>query len=165
MTESSTIKEKVAKLRRQRIRSFIKNLIFITIVATATGVGFISMGMKNVFLFVLIALLPLMVSVLWDKKPGRFASKTVAAFNITGIFPYLLAIASSGSPDSIALATIYSSKTWMLVYGFALFGWAVILLIPKITMIFLEIKSKYMIAKMEAFQQELLNEWGDDIKK
>lgn len=165
MTESSTIKEKLATLRKKRLKSFIKNLIFIVIIATLFGVGFISLGMKSVFFFVLISLTPLLLSILWDKKPGRFASKTVAAFNVTGMFPYIMAISSSGSPDSVALAAIYEPKTWVLVYGFAIFGWAVILLVPKITLIFLEIRSKYMIKKMEKFQQELLNEWGEDIKK
>ncbi len=165
MAESSTIKEKVTKLRKERLRSFIKNLIIIAIIGTLFGVGFISLGMKNVFFFLFLALIPLLLSTLWDKKPGRFASKTVAAFNVTGLFPYIMAISSSGSPDSVALATIYDSKTWVLVYGFAIFGWAVILLIPKITLIFLEIRSKFMINKMETFQKELLNEWGEEIKK
>jgi nicotinamide riboside transporter PnuC len=165
MTESASIKEKLAKLRKERLRSFIKNLIFIAIIATLLGVGCIWLGMKNVFFFVFLALSPLLLSILWDKKPGRFASKTVAAFNITGMFPYIMAISSSGSPDSVALAVMYDPKTWVLILGFAVFGWAVILLIPKITMIFLEIRSKFLIKKMEAFQQDLLDEWGEDIKK
>lgn len=165
MAESSTIKEKVAKLRKERLRKFIKNLIIIALIATLFGVGFISLGMKNVFFFLFLSLIPLLLSTLWDKKPGRFASKTVAAFNITGLFPYVNAISSSGSPDSVALATIYDPRAWVLIYGFAIFGWAVILVIPKITLIFLEIKSKLMIGKMEEFQKELLNEWGEEIKK
>jgi len=165
MTESSTIKERIAKLRKERLRSFIKSLIFIAIISTLCGVGFISLGMKNVFFFLFLALLPSITSILWDRKPGRFASKTVAAFNITGMFPFLVAISSSGSADSIALNTLADAKTWVLVYGFAIFGWSVILLVPKITLIFLEIRSKYLINKMESFQQELLDEWGEDIKK
>ncbi len=165
MAESSTIKDKVEKLRKQRSRGFIKNLIFIVIIATLAGVGFISIGMKNVFFFLLLALLPALLSIVWDKKPGRFASKTVVAFNVTGMFPFLLAIASSGTPDSVALTILHAPNTWILVYGFAIFGWSVILLIPKITMIFLEIKSRYMVKRMEKFQQELLEEWGEEIRK
>ena len=165
MAESSTIKDKVAELRKKRLRSFIKNLMIITIIATLFGVGFIWLGMKNVFFFLFMALLPMLLSNLWDKKPGRFASKTVAAFNVTGAFPYIMAISSSGTPDSVALATIYSAKTWVLIYGFAVFGWSVILLVPKVTLIYLEIRSKFMIGKMESFQQELLNEWGEEIRK
>jgi hypothetical protein len=165
MTESSTIKEKLTKLKKERARRFLKNLIIIALVSTVFAVGFIGLEMKSVFFFIFLALSPTLISILWDKKPGRFASKTVAAFNITGMFPYIVAIASSGSPDSVALATIYDPKTWGLVYGFAIFGWSVILLIPKITLIFLEIRSKFMIKKMETFQKELLDEWGEEIRR
>ncbi len=165
MTESSTIKEKLTKLRKERARRFLKNLIFIAMIATAFAVGFIWLGMKGVFFFIFLALVPTILSILWDKKPGRFASKTVAAFNVTGMFPYVMAISSSGSPDSVAVATIYDPRSWVLVYGFAIFGWSVILLVPKITLIFLEIRSKFMIKKMETFQQGLLEEWGEEIRK
>lgn len=165
MAESSTIKDKVTQLRKQRSKGFIKNLIFIAIIATLMGVVFISLGMKNVFFFLFLALVPTFLSILWDKKPGRFGSKTVAALNITGMFPYIMAITSSGSPDSTALHSIYDAECWLLVYGFAIFGWSIILLVPKITLIFLEIKSGYTVKKMEKFQQDLLSEWGEEITK
>jgi hypothetical protein len=165
MAENNSIKEKLANLRKQRLRSFIKNLIFIALFATVMAVGSIWLDMKNVFFFVFIALLPTLTSILWDKKPGRFASKTVAAFNITGLFPFLMAIGSSGSPDGTAITILSNTKAWVLIYGFSIFGWAVILLVPKITMIYLEIEAKYRIKKMEKFQQDLLEEWGEDIKK
>ncbi len=165
MTESSTIKDRLVQLRQKRLKSFIKSLIFITIIATLFGIGFIWLGMKNVFFFVFAGLIPLLCSILWDKKPGRFASKTVAAFNVTGMFPFIIAIVSSGSPDSTALTITQNPNTWTLVYGFAIFGWSVVILIPRITLIFLEIRSKYLIKKMEKFQQDLLDEWGEDIRK
>jgi hypothetical protein len=165
MAESSTIKDKIEKLRKERLKRFITNLLIISVIATLFAVGFISLQMKNVFAMLFIALVPTLVSILWDKKPGRFASKTVAAFNVTGLFPYIMAIVSSGAPDSVALATMYEAKTWFLVYGFAVFGWAVILLVPKITLIFLEIRSKLLIKRMEKFQQELLDEWGEEIRR
>lgn len=165
MDSDKTIKEKLEKLRKQRLRGFFKNTILISFLATAMAVGFTWLEMRNVFLFAFLGFLPGMASILWDKKPGRFASKTVCAFNITGMFPYMLAMGSSGSPDVVARNTLVDPFSWILIYGFAAFGWGIIYLIPQITLIFLETRSKFMIKKMEKFQAELLDEWGEEIKR
>lgn len=165
MDSDKTIKEKLEKLRKQRLRGFFRNTIIISLLATLMAVGFTWLEMRNVFLFVLLAFLPGMASILWDKKPGRFASKTVCSFNLTGMFPYIMAISASGSPDVVARNTLLDPFSWILIYGFAGFGWGVIYLIPQITLIILEVRSKLMIKKMEEFQKELLDEWGEDIKR
>ncbi len=165
MAESSTIKERLVALRQKRLKSLIKNLIFISIFSTILGIAFIWLQMKYVFMFTLIALMPMLISIVWDKKPGRFASKTVAAFNITGMFPSIIALVSTGSPNSTAMAILNNPNTWLLIYGFAIFGWIVVFMIPKITLIFLEIRSKYLIRRMERFQQDLLEEWGEDVRR
>lgn len=165
MPSDKTIKKKLEKLQKKRANSLLKNIIVISLICTTLAVGFTWLELRNAFLFTALSFLPSIASILWDKKPGRFASKTVSAFNLTGMFPYLIAIGSSGSPDIVARNTMQDPLSWVLIYGFAMFGWGVIYLVPQITLIFLEAKSKFMIKKMETFQQELLDEWGDDIKK
>ncbi len=165
MDSNKTIKEKLEKLRKKRMRSFFKNTILISLFATLAAVGFTWLEMRNVFLFSFLAFLPTLSSSLWDKKPGRFASKTVGAFNLTGMFPYIFAITASGSPDIVARNTLYDPMSWLLIYGFSIFGWGLIYLVPQLTLIFLEIKSKYTINKMEKFQEDLLKEWGDEVKR
>lgn len=165
MDSEQTIKEKLTKLRKQRIRGFFKTVILISLLATLLTVGFTWLNLRNVFLFVFLAFLPGLASLLWDKKPGRFASKTVCAFNITGMLPYLIAISSSGSPDFVAMSTLGDPLAWLLIYGFSAFGWGVIYLVPQITLVFLEARSRFMIKKMEKFQDDLLDEWGEDIKR
>jgi hypothetical protein len=153
------------KFRKQQARNFFKNLTIIVIVSVLFAVGFIWLKIPNVFIFFFLAFMPALSAMLWDKKPGRFASKTVAAFNITGMVPYLIAIGSSGSPDTTAYNSISDVYAWLLIYSFAGFGWGVVYLIPQITLVFLEIRSKYMIAKMKRFQQDLVEEWGEEVKK
>ena len=164
MANNQSYKKKLDELRKKRLRSFITSLILISFVATLAAVGSIWLDMKNVFIFGFLGLLPGLLSIIWDKKPGRFASKTVFAFNLTGIFPYLMAITHSGSPDNTAYYIMNEPIAWLLVYGFAIFGWSIILVIPKMTLIFLEMKSKYLVNKMQNFQEELISEWGERIK-
>lgn len=165
MAGDNTIKEKLVKLRKERQKGFIKNLIFLSLIMTIIAVGFIWLELKDVFMFVSLALMPSILSIIWDRKPGRFSSKIVSAFNLTGICPYIIGIFSSGSPNSAALDIISNMKVWLVVYGFSALGFAIILVIPKITLLFLEVKSKYMVNKIDSFQKQLLEEWGEEIAK
>lgn len=165
MAETKTYKEKLLELRKKRFRSFLMNVIVVTFFSTIFAVLAIWLDMKNVFMFCFIGLVPGILSLLWDKKPGRFASKTVMALNITGIFPFCQAMLYSGSPNNTALYLSYEFDSWLQIYGFALLGWGLVYLVPKITLVFLEIKSKYMLNKMQEFQKVLLEEWGDGVKK
>ena len=153
------------KLQQQEVKAFFRNLILILSVAIISAVGFIWLEMRNVFIFCFMALLPGITALLWDKKPGKFASKTVFAFNITGMSPYIVAIASSGSPDVTAYNTLQDLYAWVLIYSFAALGMGILYLIPQITLVILEIRSKYMVKKMKRFQQDLVDEWGEDGKK
>ncbi|HCR85810.1 MAG TPA: hypothetical protein DIV86_03945 [Alphaproteobacteria bacterium] len=165
MEGGNTIKEKLLKLRQDKLKSLVRNFIFLSIVLTVIGVAFISMQMKNVFLFCVGALIPTFSSIILDRKPGRFSTKILSSFNLTGICPYLIAIFSSGSPDASAIDIIYNPTSWVVIYGFSAVGWGIIYVIPQITLVFLEIKSRYMVKKIDSFQQELINEWGEEVAK
>lgn len=165
MDSDKTIKEKLEKLRKRRVKSFFKRTIIISLLATLMAVGFTWLELRNVFVFLFLAFLPGMTAILWDKKPGRFASKTVCALNLTGMMPYILSIMNSGSPDVVAINNLSDPYAWLLIYGFAGFGWGIIYLVPQITLIFLEAKSKFMIKRMEKFQEELVSEWGEEVKR
>jgi hypothetical protein len=165
MEGSKTIKEKLIKLRQERQKSLIKNFIFLSIILTLFGVGFISLQMKNVFFFISLALFPAFSAIILDRKPGRFSSKILCSFNLTGLCPYVIAIFSGGSADSAAIGILYNPLSWLVIYGFAAVGWGIIYIIPQITLVFLEIKSKLMIKKIDDFQQKLVEEWGEEVAK
>jgi hypothetical protein len=165
MDANSTIKEKLTKLKQERQKGLLKNLIFLILIMTVLGIFFTWLEMRDVYYFLFLALLPSMISIIWDRKPGRFSSKIVSAFNLTGFCPYILGIVSSGSQNSAAVNIFYNPTVWLVVYGFAACGWGVIYVIPQVTLIFLEIKSKYMINKIDSFQKKLLEEWGEGIQK
>ncbi len=165
METANSIQERYAKLKEQRFRGLIRNLILVSLLFTAMAVGFTWLEMRNVFFFVSLAFLPGVASIMWDRKPGRFASKSVFAFNLTGAFPYFLAIFLSGNADTTAQNSIQDPMAWILIYGFSAFGWGVIYIIPRITLIVIELRSKLTLAKMEKLQSELVEEWGEEIKR
>lgn len=156
---------KASELAKVRSKKFITNLIMVVAVTTIVGVALSSVGMPVAFSFVAIGMLPCITANITDNRPGRFASKTVTAFNLAGIFPHLVAIFTSGSPNNTALSLLQNPNSWLLVYGLAAIGWVIVFLIPHIVHIYLDIKSVYIINKLESFQEALVEEWGEEIKK
>ena len=152
-------------MMRMKSRKLISNLIVITIILTIAGVGATSVGGSSVFAFVAGAMLPGIIVFLADWRPGKFASKTIIAFNLAGLTPYAAAIFSSGSPNNTAINILRDPTVWMVVYGAASFGWIVVFLIPHITKMYLQIKAEHTINKLSHFQEKLTEEWGEDIKK
>lgn len=165
MATYAETKTKLLEVRRKRTKGFITSLMVLTVINTLAASVLIKFGMINVFFFFFLALLPTIMSVLWDRKPGRFASKTVAAFNIAGCTPHILAVLSSGTPDSTSLTILRVFDNWITIYGFATAGWIMIYFVPQLTAVFLEFRGKFMEARMEEFQNQLLEEWGEDIRK
>jgi hypothetical protein len=161
----SAARERLNEVKKKRTKSFITNLIIIALLNTGAAVTCVMFGMINVFFFLFFAFLPTILSLLWDKKPGRFASKTVGAFNISGCAPHLTAIISSGIPDSTSYTILQDAGNWITIYGFAVAGWCMVYFIPQITYLFLDFRSKFIAVKMQDFQEKLLAEWGEDVKK
>lgn len=150
---------------RKRSRKFFTNVVVIIIIMTIIGMGLTMISMTGAFMFLAGAMLPGIVAYLIDWRPGRFASKTVIAFNLAGLIPQASAIFSSGSPNSVAMTLFKDPMAWLIIYGFAAFGWGAVFIIPHITKLYLEIKADYTIKKLSHFQEKLLEEWGDEIKK
>lgn len=156
---------KKRELRSKRAKKAITSLILVCIVMTIIGGGLTSIGMQQVFIFIAFGLLPGIVAIITDGRPGKFGSKTVMAFNLAGMMQFLAAIFMGGSPNQTANEILYDPRTWMLIYGFAAFGWAVIFIIPHIVQLYLEITATYTVKKLRTFQDALAGEWGDGVKK
>jgi hypothetical protein len=159
------MQEKRREIGMKRAKRLVANLIVISIIMTLLGAGLTSIGMRQVFVFILIALLPGIVAGLTDTRAGKFASKTVIAFNVAGMVQFLGAILMGGSPNLTATEVIYDARTWMQIYGFAAFGWGVVFAIPHITQLYLEITATYTVKKLKKFQDALVDEWGEAVKK
>ncbi len=152
--------KRLQELAKKRSRKFISNLLIITFFLIITGLALSYFGYSNEFYFLVMAMLPSIAAYVTDTRPGKFASKTVIAFNLSGALPHLAAIFADGS----ALSSFSDPKVWLLVYGFAAFGWGVVFLIPHIMQLYLEIRAGYTVKKLQLFQEKLTSEWGDGIK-
>lgn len=117
-------------------------------------------------IFFIVSMLPSIVAILLDKGEGKFASKTITVCNFIGVLPYLFNIAYPIEPavmGAIAKQLIYNIKTWILIYGFALTGWAIVWLLPNITQVIFVIRTELKHNRLEDKQQELIDEWGKEV--
>jgi hypothetical protein len=145
--------------------SMVGSLIISSIVLTVIAFGFITIGMGYVAAILIIGLLPGVSAHMVDKRPGKYASKTVLAFNISGIMPQMSAMLYSSSPNTVAQALFDNPMTWLWIYMFAAFGWLVIHLLPQITFLIFTIKAEFSMKRIRSFQQMLIKEWGEEVAK
>jgi len=164
-SSNASAREKINEINKKRAKKLISNLIIIIFIIVIIGISLSSIGWNYVFYVLFIGFLPGLVANFTDIRPGRFASKTIVAFNLAGIVQPLKTILVAGSPNQAAQNILVDPQNWLLVYGFAAFGWGIVFLLPHIALFYLEIRANYLIKKMQKHQDELLEEWGDSIKK
>lgn len=117
------------------------------------------------FGFFVLGMMPALLSMMIDKGAGRFASKTVSAFNFVGIVPFLFEIAQAFDRSVAAQRLMLDFWVWVVVYGTASLGWITIWLFPQVTVIIFAMRAESKIQKLKDEQEELLEEWGDAVKE
>jgi len=116
------------------------------------------------FAFFILGMLPAIVSVLVDRGSGRFASKTVTACNFVGILPFLFEIGNSYEKTVAAKQIMADSVSWLFIYSAAIIGWIMIWVFPQVSLIIFNIRADMKLSKLRKEQDELLVEWGEELK-
>lgn len=145
-------------------KKVITRLIIMCIVLTAVCSTLVFMGFTYLIVMVVVSILPAMVASIVDRRPRKHASKTVICFNLAGLFPSMFDIMMSTDPDVAAQQQLADPFTWLMVYGFAGFGWLVVYLIPQMVFLYLVVRSDHSIAKLEKKRKDLVEEWGERVK-
>ena len=163
---AAPVKEKktAAVREKEQAKRIITRLFVITIILTFISSALIFMGFTYVVVLVIVSLLPAVVASVVDRRPRKFASKTVICFNLAGFLPPLFDTFLSSSPDTVAQQELANPYIWIMIYGFAGFGWFVVYVIPQMVFLFLVVRSDHTIAKLEARRKELVEEWGERVR-
>ncbi len=156
---------KISDTAQARSRKFTLQLILM--VACITLFLVIMTGLQLGFLaaFLVIGLLPGMVSLAMDRRSGKFASKTITAFNLAGLVPHVAGMLASGSPNHTAASMLLDFYIWFWVYSFAAFGMGLVHFVPHVVQLYYEIRAQYIHKKLSYFQERLVDEWGEAITR
>ncbi|AZL16233.1 hypothetical protein [Rickettsiales endosymbiont of Stachyamoeba lipophora] len=118
------------------------------------------------FLFFLVGMLPTIVACMIDRRLSRAASNTIGAFNLTGVFPYLLDLWNSGDAASNKARDLLGDvHIWLIIYSSAALGLLLIWGLPTLMGNFFVFRSKKKIEYYREEQMELYHEWQFDIDK
>ena len=101
------------------------------------------------FGFFVLGMMPAILSMFLDRGAGRFASKTVTAFNFVGIVPFLFEIAHAFDRSVAAQRLMLDFWVWVVVYGTASLGLVTIWLFPQVTVIIFAMRAESKISKLK----------------
>jgi len=113
-------------------------------------------------IFLLIGMLPALVVILVDQHPEKLWSKTVFAFNLAGVYPYIYDLYYHQKPEGTAaiLKQMSDSSMWLVVYGAAAGGYLAMWLCPQLAEFFMRIVNKRRIQNHQNKLRYLNDEWG-----
>ncbi len=142
----------------------VTNLLITVIVMTVLISLLMFLGLTYVVTIITIAVMPSIVANVVEKRKRRYASKTVTAFNLAGVIPHIISLARAGDPNMTAKGMMTDPYIWLIIYGLAGFGWIMVQVIPQITFLFLLIKAEMTIKQLKHLQEDLVKEWGEQVK-
>ncbi|MAM75196.1 hypothetical protein [uncultured Tistrella sp.] len=110
-----------------------------------------------------IGMAPSLVAVFMENRPGAYTAKCITACNLAGVLPVLRDLWLTGHLLSQARMMVGDPIVWLQMYGAAGVGWSLVWLAPLVAGVFADAGHDRSVAKLEARQEKLREEWGDGI--
>lgn len=108
--------------------------------------------------------IPTIATALTDKSRARSVTVAVGALNLTGVAYIVIQIFQKGMRLDYAMMLLQDPFNWLIMWGGAGIGLALLTLIPPIVAQVLTSISEFKLQKMKANQAEIRKIWGDDVK-
>lgn len=115
----------------------------------------------NLFIIIIIGILPSVVAISVDTEPEHYLSKIVTIFNVVGMFPYLINILfMMENIDNVTFNILSTPYIWFSIYLCAAFGWVIYICVPRIAYHFINLNIESKSKKLEKDLEEIMDEWG-----
>ena len=115
-------------------------------------------------LVLVVGMAPTLVAFFTDRRKERYAAFCVGAMNLLGVLPVALRMwtRDAHTMDS-AMRNVTNVFNWFLMYGSAAICWGVYAVTPAIVAFVIRMHIDRRIAKMQGYQRELVDEWGEGV--
>lgn len=110
-------------------------------------------------------MLPTLVAYIIDRTGKKHATYTVGYMNGVGCMAVALKMWLGDHSIDKALELMGDPMNWLIMYGAASVGWVIYFVMPPIVGTYLSISQEVKLKQLHDRQQELINEWGTDVKK
>lgn len=114
-------------------------------------------------ILVLVGMSPALFGLVADKRFGHFATRTVGTFNFMGVLPFLFQLFMAPERAEAAKRLVTDFKVWVFIFSATILGALLVWIIPQIASAVFMVRANMRISKLEAMQQSLINEWGEEI--
>lgn len=121
--------------------------------------------LKLSFIFLFIGMMPAMVAYVIDHDKNKYICSTVAALNFAGVFPDMVNIFNAGGTFDAVKDKLLDPLIWLVMYGAAGVGWAVVWVSPVVAAIFLDGLYRARILHLENVQKKMEDEWGPGLSR
>lgn len=134
--------------------------IFVILISTVFIVT-----LKAGFIFFLLGLLPTVLAFIIDDHPRKHVYKAVLACNLAGMLPPLSHMVGTRVTSSALQGIISDPAVWLLIYGSAAAGWALVWICRGVAMMYMSVYTANRLSALERAQQRLVEEWGPNIRR
>lgn len=126
------------------------------------GIGFLLVLPASIV--VLAGLIPTIVMAMTDKSRGRSMTVAVGSLNLIGVAYIVIQIFQKGLRIDYAMQLLQDPLNWLIMWGGAGIGLALLSIIPPIVAQILTTISEIKLQKLKANQVEIRKIWGEDVK-
>lgn len=109
--------------------------------------------------------IPALVAFVTDKEKEKTSTISVFYGNACGVLPQVIALWHDNHTMDGALKLLINPYTWLYMYAGAAVGWGIYILFPVVISKTLFLYGYYKIKLCKERQKELLQEWGDKIRR
>lgn len=110
-----------------------------------------------------IGMIPTIGALLLDRTPGKYSAFCIGSLNFAGVFPSIMELFTTGNSISQAMGMIGDPLNLIIMYGAAMFGWALYMFVPPIVTTVLAVTAQHRIAQLRSDQRALIQEWSPAI--
>lgn len=123
----------------------------------------VSVWVLPTVLVLAVGMAPTVVAFFTDRRREKYAAFCVGAMNLLGVLPVALGMWTRDHSMDSAMRNVTNVFNWFLMYGSAAVGWGLYSITPAIVAFYLRVQIERRISKMQGYQQELLEDWGERV--
>ena len=129
-------------------------------------ISLVLMGLlRTGFMFLIIGLLPSIVSYYIDISADRYMFKTILACNLCGMLPFIEKMLHHGPSNAVLQEVMGDFTNWFIIFGSALLGWLIVEVCPLIAQKLIVGFNQTQITRIERLQKKIEREWGSEVKE
>lgn len=121
--------------------------------------------MRTGFIFVLVAMMPSIVTYYIDRSPHQFTFKTIFALNLSGTLPYVAKLLHYGPGGIMLQETMQAPGTWIIIYGAAFVGYLLTAVAPVFAYFMISNFHATQVTRLERSLKKIEGEWGEEVAR